>query len=81
MKKPRIQITCEKCGAEGTMEMPFDIPEGMPFELHAGGGVHTDQPCPKCGGKISAPSGHYKMNKKRQMVRVGDAQAEPPKAS
>jgi len=59
-------FTCESCQAEGSLPVPANV-----AEMSAGEEVTTNQPCPLCGGVMSAPGGTYK-NVDGVMTRVGD---------
>lgn len=63
----KLDIECEKCGMTGNVELPF---EGG--ELNVGGKINITNPCPQCGGQLSAPGGKYKSGDDGFMRRVGD---------
>jgi hypothetical protein len=62
-----IDICCEQCGEQGTITI-----EPHMNELSASDKIEIADPCPQCGGKLSAPSGRYKRNDAGKLVRVGD---------
>ena len=66
-QKSKVTVSCNKCGLTGTIELDMPI-----NELNVGGEINHNQPCPKCGGKFSAPGGRYKRDDAGLLVRIGD---------
>jgi hypothetical protein len=66
-----IDITCEKCGEQGVITIDPDV-----NELSASDKIEIEDPCPQCGGKLSAPGGRYKRDNEGKLVRVGDFAAD-----
>ncbi|MBF0480793.1 MAG: hypothetical protein HQK81_03385 [Desulfovibrionaceae bacterium] len=62
-----IEIACEKCLEKGVITIEPDV-----NELSASGKIEIEDPCPLCGGKLSAPSGRYKKDSSGKLVRTGD---------
>ncbi|WP_143522385.1 hypothetical protein [Pseudomonas sp. 2822-17] len=60
-----IKFNCEKCGIEASTEVPGKLTLDAPEITH-------EQPCPKCGGKLSAPGGKYETDENNVLQRVGD---------
>lgn len=64
----KVTVTCEGCGITGTIEFPASMTLNT-------GAITCEQPCPKCGGKFSAPGGKYETDENGVLQRVGDYQA------
>lgn len=66
--KSIINMTCSNpnCDVEGTVELAMNV-NRLSSEK-----IRHKQPCPKCGGELSAPSGTYERNEEGILIRVGD---------
>lgn len=60
-----IKFSCEGCGLEASTEIPGQLSLDSPTITHK-------QPCPTCGGKLSAPGGKYETDENGVLQRVGD---------
>ena len=58
-------LSCEN-GHTGTVSLPW---EGQSF-TQSGGEMSHASPCPLCGGKMTAPSGHYEKGPDDLMVLI-----------
>lgn len=66
----KLEVACSDCPTTGVIELPF---ESATFNV--GGSINiTNQPCPECGGKMSAGSGKYETDEGGMLRRVGDFQ-------
>jgi hypothetical protein len=61
----KIKFNCEGCGIEVSTEFPGNLSLDTPE-------ITPKQPCPKCGGKLSAPGGRYETDENGLLQRVGD---------
>lgn len=65
----KLNIKCEKCGFTGNVELPM-----TGGTINAKEGISISNPCPNCGGQLSAPGGKYESGDDGFMHRVGDFQ-------
>jgi hypothetical protein len=63
-----IEITCQKCGEKGSITIEPDI-----NEMSASDDLEIADPCPLCGGKLSAPKGRYERDATGKLVLVDQA--------
>ena len=62
----RVNGLCESCGVE--CHSTLSLAPKLTLNTNA---INFSQPCPECGGKVSASSGTYEV-RDGVLVRIGD---------
>jgi hypothetical protein len=62
-----VKITCNKCGATGTICLQMNI-----TSLNVEQDIKLSLPCPICGGELGSPVGRYEKNEEDVLVRIAD---------